>query len=963
MTDALLLGTEAVIIPTDVSAAYTVGGLRGRLGRKSDGTRGVTVDTGTRWADLKGGVFDLDDSEDVVGDGTADDTVAIQAVIDACYAAGGGVVRVPPRTFRISIQASTGGRRALTLRPNVILRGVHRYKSVLKLVDNQANGLVQWAMLAYDYLGNQDVGGCGLENLTIDQNAPNNPATSGNSSPRWVVYIGRATQPVRFEAVNFDNLDCRQCLYVVAAVNGMEVERCRFTINPSVAATVYHDTSIIYYNSTTGNPYAELIINHNRFYGTTGGAIGYSSGVITYGAVGAGTAIETHGAHQTITYNRIVNMSCGGNLTGISNPATEGLTIAHNRIKRARIGFQIYSLPYQTNTGPLTDLTILDNQIELETDAWSLQNPGFVYARGIYIRAGLAIERLTVAFNKIKYRAVTVATTSGDSPGIGIYLVSIPYRAVNRAWGVTNNKVDSPHSAGIAIQAYIEGLTVADNWVRNAGQVAAISNTYKSSLLLRQDGHAHSVHHNRLVDDQTPPTTKYFINTTALGGALSAPTGLVATQGPGGNLADGTYEYAVTAYNANGDTAPSTTASVTITGGGGTASVVLTWTAVGSGSNGAAGYNVYGRAVGTPGLLDTALAISSPTYTDDGSITPGAAPGMNTTYHDARKFDLLDNVFHQASDPTTYTVLAFNLDSTADTTRAPLIRGRTHKWSAPTGNALTGSQIFDTETGTTYTQTAAPRGTSWYAPLGAIIYPASVPQGVFWGRPDAATMFQSSAGTTAVAVDTDPVGYWASQFADTTLPAALQATAGSRPLYKTNIQNGLPMLLFDASNDFLALDALASLFTGEDKPFTFLAATKAVSTAGTQRILSFGKAAGDTPFTSVDTAAHYGVQRRDDANVSAVQSAGGVQDTACHILSVRFDGTTVTVRVDGVQVASGALNVGTMTLDKVSLGALIRSSGQDYLNGYLGEALLYKAAVNLGDLRGLENFLMQEWLR
>jgi hypothetical protein len=51
-----------------------------------------------------------------VGDGTADDTAAVQAAIDAAFALGGGVVQLGPRRYRI-------GAAGLELRANVTLQG------------------------------------------------------------------------------------------------------------------------------------------------------------------------------------------------------------------------------------------------------------------------------------------------------------------------------------------------------------------------------------------------------------------------------------------------------------------------------------------------------------------------------------------------------------------------------------------------------------------------------------------------------------------------------------------------------------------------------------------------------------------------------------------------------------------------------------------------------------------------
>lgn len=101
--------------------------------------------------------------------------------------------------------------------------------------------------------------------------------------------------------------------------------------------------------------------------------------------------------------------------------------------------------------------------------------------------------------------------------------------------------------------------------------------------------------------------------------APAAPTLAAAS----GTLPAATYTYAVTAYNALGETIASATASITLSATGGAAAA---WAAV----SGAAGYRVYGRVTGALGLLADVGNVL--TYTDGGSATVGvASPSVNGT--------------------------------------------------------------------------------------------------------------------------------------------------------------------------------------------------------------------------------------------------------------------------------------------------------------------------------------------
>jgi hypothetical protein len=112
---------------------------------------------------------------------------------------------------------------------------------------------------------------------------------------------------------------------------------------------------------------------------------------------------------------------------------------------------------------------------------------------------------------------------------------------------------------------------------------------------------------------------------------LDEPSNLAAAAAAsGGTLADATYYYSVTAFNANGETKWSTQDSDTVAGGGGSGSVVLTWDAVA----GAKAYGIYGRAAtgAAKRHLITILAEDTPTWTDTGAYAEStvAEPGSNT---------------------------------------------------------------------------------------------------------------------------------------------------------------------------------------------------------------------------------------------------------------------------------------------------------------------------------------------
>ena len=98
--------------------------------------------------------------------------------------------------------------------------------------------------------------------------------------------------------------------------------------------------------------------------------------------------------------------------------------------------------------------------------------------------------------------------------------------------------------------------------------------------------------------------------------ALTAPTPTLAASTAAGTLVAGTYTYGLVAHTATGYSLLGTTDAITTTA---TGEVVLTWAFPADVTS----VDVYGRVAGSLGLL--ASGITATTWTDDGSVTVGAA--------------------------------------------------------------------------------------------------------------------------------------------------------------------------------------------------------------------------------------------------------------------------------------------------------------------------------------------------
>lgn len=240
----------------------------------------------------------------------------------------------------------------------------------------------------------------------------------------------------------------------------------------------------------------------------------------------------------------------------------------------------------------------------------------------------------------------------------------------------------------------------------------------------------------------------------------------------------------------------------------------------------------------------------------------------------------------------------------------------------------------------------------------------------WWSADVASSMAQSSAGTTAVGANNDPVGYWADLLNGYPLT---QTTNNNRPLYLTSGINSRPALSFDGTNDNLnatsgavcdavrntgGFTAIAAIRLGSPTQIVSYSYLSRNGSAGQSRInLTFNGTAGSKAW-------FLGGRRQEaDSVVNVTGANGGGASNTTYIMAGVADYTNS----DGYLYRNGELhasNTGWLTDGStpdsasaaVAVGGLSDGVTQQFA-GQIAQVLWYKRALSASEV-----LLVSRWL-
>jgi hypothetical protein len=219
------------------------------------------------------------------------------------------------------------------------------------------------------------------------------------------------------------------------------------------------------------------------------------------------------------------------------------------------------------------------------------------------------------------------------------------------------------------------------------------------------------------------------------------------------------------------------------------------------------------------------------------------------------------------------------------------------------------------------------------------------------GSPDEAdfTAAQVSDGTLAAWVGAGNNGFvttWYDQSGNGY--NATQTTTANQPsiVSSGSLQtlNSKPALSFNGSSQYLSAHAVASAFTGTDKPASAFHVSKVNNNIAFMGIAALGNSVtNNSLFVLGDYFNNNSLNcgKRDDANIAGI-TQGGVAGTNQNLISAITNGTTMNVYLQASAVISNLnCDVGLLTLDRFTIGAHERVAVGSYLNGFVQEVIYY----------------------
>ena len=234
-----------------------------------------------------------------------------------------------------------------------------------------------------------------------------------------------------------------------------------------------------------------------------------------------------------------------------------------------------------------------------------------------------------------------------------------------------------------------------------------------------------------------------------------------------------------------------------------------------------------------------------------------------------------------------------------------------------------------------FAATSAPVG--FRLPVSAVPLPLTIPGLKVWFKADAITTL----------ADSDPLGSWTDSSGNGN--NATQGSATLKPLFKANIQNSLPGVLFDGSNDTMSFNVQS--LTGDFDVFVVMKNTDAVS--GSVVLTRLGNSFNYAFLTPA--AARGGISGGSDLDNTYAVVTGSV----AALLQLNRTGTNYTAGKNGTLNPTPTV-VGSNTQSFNILGGYPDAPTLS-MEGYVFEVLIYDGTLTSGQRASIVSYLSAKW--
>lgn len=217
-----------------------------------------------------------------------------------------------------------------------------------------------------------------------------------------------------------------------------------------------------------------------------------------------------------------------------------------------------------------------------------------------------------------------------------------------------------------------------------------------------------------------------------------------------------------------------------------------------------------------------------------------------------------------------------------------------------------------------------------------------------WLKADAGT-FQSSGGSAATS-DADPVGEWQDQSGNAR--HLTQATGSVKPTLRLAVQNGLPVIRFDGTDDFLEIPDFLTGFTAAEIFVVVKADADPAADAGTSGLWLLGTGNTHYPWTNGTIFDSFGSGAQQATDNPATTLA------QFNVYNVSSASGAWTNRLNGAEI----FTTGTNTVSFPSGPRLgISAASAHWFDGDVGELVLYDSVLSAGNRSSVLAYLQARW--